>query len=158
MGLSLGTALVVGQTASTVAAAGAAAAPYIAAAGTLLSVASQRSAGKTAAKEAELSAQTGEIAATGREIDRKERLARAMATANAQSGAAGIAGFEGSPLTILQESIKTEETATERDQFNTRISALTTRARGQTAERAGRIGAASSLLKGGAKFAQLVPE
>ena len=61
MGLGLGTALVVGQTASTVAAAGAAAAPYVAAAGTLLSVASQRSAGKTAAKEAELSAQAGEM-------------------------------------------------------------------------------------------------
>lgn len=158
MGLSLGTALVIGQTASTVAAAGAASAPFIAAAGSLLGAAAQRSAGKTAAKESELSAQAGEIAATGREIDRKERLAKAMATANASAGAAGIAAFEGSPLTILQESIQTEETATERDQFNTRISALTTRARGKTAERSGRIGAGVSLLTGGAKFAQLVPE
>lgn len=158
MGLSLGTALIVGQTAGTVAGAAAASAPFISAAGSLLSAASQRSAGKTAAKEAELSAQAGEVAATGREVDRKERLAKAMATANAQAGAAGIAAFEGSPLTILQESIKTEETATERDQFNTRISALTTRARGKTAERAGRIGAGVSLLQGGAKFAQLVPE
>jgi len=158
MGLSLGAALVIGQTASTVAAAGAASAPFIAAAGSLLSAGAQRSAGKTAAKEAELSAQVGEVAATQREVDRKERLAKAMATANAQAGAAGIAAFEGSPLTILQESIKTEETATERDLFNTRISALTTRARGQTAKRAGRFGAGVSLLQGGAKFAQLVPE
>jgi len=128
------------------------------AAGTLLSVGTQLSAGRTAAKEAELTAQAGELAATSREVDRKERLAKAMATANAQAGAAGIAAFEGSPLTILQESITAEETATERDRFNTRISALTTRAQGQTAKRAGQFGAGVSLLKGGAKVAQLIPE
>jgi len=127
-------------------------------AGTLLSAGAQISAGKTKAKEAELSAQAGEVAATQREVDRKERLAKAMATANANAGAAGIAAFEGSPLTILQESITTEETATERDAFNTRISALTTRARGQTAKRAGQFGAASSLLQGGARAASLLPE
>ena len=127
-------------------------------AGTLLSADAQAKAGKTAAKEAELSAQTAEVAATQREADRKERLASAMATANAQAGAAGIAAFEGSPLTILQQSIEAEETATERDLFNTRISALTTRARGQSAKLQGQIGAVSSLLKGGATAAQLVPE
>ena len=132
--------------------------PFIAAAGTLLSAGVQIKAGRTAAQEAELSAQTAELAATQREGDRKERLAKAMATANAQAGAAGIAAFEGSPLTILQQSIENEQTATERDQFNTRISALTTRARGRTAKTTSQIGAASSLLQGGAKFAQLVPE
>ena len=124
----------------------------------LLSAGAQISAGKTAAKEAELSAQAGEVAATQREVDRKERLAKAIATANANAGAAGIAAFEGSPLTILQESITAEETATERDLFNTRISALTTRSRGQTAKRAGQIGATSSLLQGAGRAAQLVPE
>jgi len=125
---------------------------------TLLSAGSQISAGKTAAKEAELSAQTAELGATQREADRKERLAQAMATANAQAGASGIAAFEGSPLTILQESIKAEETATERDMFNTRIQTLTTRARGQTAKRSAQVGAATSLLKGGSNVAQLMPE
>lgn len=125
---------------------------------TLLSAGSQIKAGKASAKEAELSAQTAEIGAIQRETDRKERLATAMATANAQAGAAGIAAFEGSPLTILQQSIENEQTATERDQFNTRISALTTRARGQSAKTQSRIGAASSLLKGGARTAQLIPE
>jgi len=133
-----------------------------AAGGSLLSAGSQIQAGRTAAKEAELSAQTAELGATQREVqrevDRKERLAQALATANAQAGAAGIAAFEGSPLTILQESIKAEETATERDLFNTRISALTTRARGKTARRMGQVGAATSLLKGGAQTAQLMPE
>ena len=127
-------------------------------AGTLLSAGAQVSAGKQTARESELSAQTAEVAATQRETDRKERLAQAMATANAQAGAAGIAAFEGSPLTILQQSIENEQTATERDQFNTRISALTTRARGKSAQGIARIGAASTLLTGGATAAQLIPE
>ena len=127
-------------------------------AGTLLSAGTQVKAGKDAARDAELSAQTEELAATQREGDRKERLAKAMATANAQAGASGIAAFEGSPLTILQESIKNEQTSTERDQFNARISALTTRARGQGAKTTAQIGAASTLLKGSTTAAQLVPE
>jgi len=129
-----------------------------AAGGSLLSAGSQIQAGRTAAKEAELSAQTAELGATQREVDRKERLAQALATANAQAGAAGIAAFEGSPLTILQESIKAEETATERDLFNTRISALTTRAKGRSAKSIGMLEGATSLFKGGAKTAQLIPE
>ena len=127
-------------------------------AGTLLAAGSQIKAGRAASHEAELSAQTAELAATQRETDRKGRLAEALATANAQAGASGIAACEGSPLTILQQSIENEQTATERDLFNTRISALTTRAKGQTAQRAGRIGAVTSLLQGGSKVAQLVPE
>jgi hypothetical protein len=126
--------------------------------GTLLSAGSQVAAGRTASKEAELTAKTQELAATQREGDRKERLARAMATANAQAGASGIAAFEGSPLTILQQSIENEQTATERDSFNTRISALTTRARGQSARAQGVLGGAASLLSGGSKVAQLIPE
>jgi hypothetical protein len=127
-------------------------------AGTLLSAGSQVKAGKDAARDAELSAQTEELAATQREGDRKERLAKAMATANAQAGASGIAAFEGSPLTILQESIKNEQTSTERDQFNSRISALTTRARGQGTKSASQVGAASTLLQGGITASQLKPE
>ena len=124
----------------------------------LISANQQARAGKQTLREAELTAQTEELAATQREGDRKERLAKAMATANAQAGAAGIAAFEGSPLTILQESIRSEETATERDRFNTRISALTTRARGQSALSTARVGAATTLAKGLATGAQLIPE
>ena len=124
----------------------------------LLSANMQLKAGKQSAREAELSAQTEELAATQREGDRKERLAKAMATANAQAGAAGIAAFEGSPLTILQESIRNEETATERDRFNTRISALMTRSRGESARGAARVGAATTLAKGLSTGAQLIPE
>jgi hypothetical protein len=124
----------------------------------LMSAQSQLTAGKAAASEAKLTARTQELGATQREADRKERLASALATANAQAGAAGIAAFEGSPLTILQESIKAEETATERDQFNTRIASLTTRARGASAQGASQLGAMTSLMQGGSNTAQLVPE
>ena len=124
----------------------------------LLSANSQLSAGRTAARESELTAQTQELGATQREGDRKERLARAMATANAQAGASGIAAFEGSPLTILQQSIENEETATERDSFNARISALTTRARGRSARSTSQLGATTTLLQSGSTAAQLVPE
>jgi len=134
------------------------AALFISAATSLLGVGVQVSAGRTKARESELSAKIQETAATQREADRKDRLASALATANAQAGASGIEAFEGSPLTILQESIRAEETATERDQFNTRISALTTRARGQTARTASQVGAATSLLQGGSRTAQLIPE
>jgi len=124
----------------------------------LLSAGTQIQAGRATAKEAELTAKTEELAATQRERDRKERLADAMATANAQAGASGIMAFEGSPLTILNQSIANEQTATERDLFNTRISTLTGRARGQSAKGTAQLGAASSLLSGGSKVAQLVPE
>lgn len=130
----------------------------VGAAGTLLSAGAQVKAGRERAREAELSAQIAETAAIQREGDRKEALAKAMATANAQAGASGIAAFEGSPLTILQQSIENEQTATERDLFNTRISALTTRSRGRSAQTAGQLGAASSLLKGASRTAQLTPE
>lgn len=120
------------------------------AATSLLSVGTQLQAGKAAVRESELTAQAEELGATQRETDRKGRLANALATANAQAGAAGIAAFEGSPLTILQESITTEETATERDAFNTRISALRTRGRGQAAKKSGQLAALTSLVKAGA--------
>jgi hypothetical protein len=127
----------------------------ISAASSLLSAGTQVKAGREAAKEAEITAQTQELAATQREADRKERLARAMATANASAGASGIAAFEGSPLTILQQSIEAEQTATERDAFNARIGALTTRARGSSAQAQGRLSAAGTLLQGGSNIAQL---
>jgi hypothetical protein len=127
-------------------------------ASSLMAVGSQVSAGRQAVRESKVTAQIEETAATQRELDRKERLAKALATANAQAGAAGIMAFEGSPLTILNQSIENEQTATERDVFNTRISTLVGRARADNAKSQANIGAATSLLKGGVEAAQLMPE
>lgn len=111
----------------------------------LLSFTQARSAGKIAQREAEIGAKSEELAAIAREGDRKERLAGALATQTAKAGAGGISAFEGSPLSVLQESIRAEETATERDVFQTRLSALTTRARGKVARKQGDARAALAL-------------
>lgn len=93
-----------------------------------------RTAGKIAQSEAEIGAQSEELAAIQREGDRKSRLAQSLATQTSGAGASGISVFEGSPLAALQESISAEETATERDKFTSRLKAMTLRAQGKVAK------------------------
>jgi len=106
-----------------------------------------KAAGKIARGEAEVAAKQEELAAVQREGDRKARLAEALASQNAAAGAGGIAAFEGSPLTILQEDIKSEKRATERDVFQTELGAMTLRARGKIAERQARTAANIGLIR-----------
>ncbi len=107
----------------------------------------KRAEGKIARGEAEVAAKQEELAAVQREGDRKNRLAEALASQNASAGARGVAAFEGSPLTILQEDIRKEQKATERDVFQTKLSAMTTRARGRLAERQAKTEANIGLLR-----------
>lgn len=106
-----------------------------------------KAAGKIAQGEAEVAAKQEELAAVQREGDRKNRLAEALASQNASAGARGVAAFEGSPLTILQEDIRREEKATERDVFQTKLSAMTTRARGSLARKQASTAANIGLLR-----------
>lgn len=103
------------------------------------------------AGEAETQAKQIELAAIQREADRKGRLASALASQIASAGARGIAAFEGSPLTILQADIEAEERATERDVFQTRLAALTTRTRGRVSQsllkQQAKIGLASDIVQ-----------
>jgi len=122
----------------------------------------ERSAGRQTAREAEIVASQEELGAIQREADRKARLSEALATQSATVGASGIAAFEGSPLTVLEESIKAEETATERDIFMTRLSAMSTRAKGRMTEKAAKIRSDISLMGSlgqagvtGAQYAQI---
>lgn len=94
-----------------------------------------KASGQIQAMEGEAAAKQEELAATQREGDRKARLAEAMASQIATSGASGIASFEGSPLTILNADIAAEEQATQRDVFQTRLRAKSLRARGKMAEK-----------------------
>jgi len=117
--------------------------------GTLADVASfslQRSQGDIARGEAEVAAKSEEAAGVQREADRKSRLAEALASQNAAAGAGGIAAFEGSPLSIMQEDIRREAVATERDVFQTRLKAMTLRARGKIAQRQAKTGATIGLI------------
>lgn len=91
--------------------------------------------GKIQRREAETAALAEEAAGVSREADRKARLAQALASQNAASGASGIAAFEGSPLTIMKADVAKAGEATERDVFQTRLAARTLRARGKIAQK-----------------------
>lgn len=106
----------------------------------------EKAAGRQAAREAEIAAKQEELGAVQREADRKARLVEALATQTASVGASGISLFEGSPMTVLEQSLKAEEKATERDEFMTRLSAMSTRARGKMEKRAADIRADISLM------------
>jgi hypothetical protein len=124
-------------------------------ASSLLSFKQKQDAGAIAKMEAETGARSEELAAIQREGDRKGRLSQALATQAAGAGASGISAFEGSPLSILQESIKTEETATQRDTFQTRLEALTTRTRGLVSKKQASSSAKIGLIGDVGKAAQI---
>jgi hypothetical protein len=113
----------------------------------IFSAGAQIKQGKLEEGEAELAAKQEELAVKQREADRKDRLASALATQNAMAGARGVAAFEGSPLTILQDSLQRDQVATERDAFSSEISARSLRHQGRARSRIRRIGAASSLFR-----------
>lgn len=106
----------------------------------------QRDIGKIQAGEAEVAAKSEEAAGVQREVDRKAQLAEALASQNAAAGAAGIAAFEGSPLSVMQEDVRRESVATERDVFQTKLKSLTLRSRGKIAERTAKAGATLGLI------------
>ena len=112
----------------------------------LLQFAQTREAGKIQEIEAKTMAKHEELAVVQREADRKEALARAMASQNAAAGAKNIAAFEGSPLTILQADIEAERVATERDITQSQIAQLATRARGTIAKRQASLMSAVNLI------------
>lgn len=93
-----------------------------------------RQAGKITERESWLAAKQIETEATAREADRKERLARAMASTVATAGARGVSALEGSPLSILEQSVKAEEVATERDRYASELEKMTTIYRGRIAK------------------------
>lgn len=122
----------------------------------LLSASQQYGAGQQFKAEADIQAKSEEVGAIQREADRKADLARAMASQTASAGARGIAAFEGSPLAVLQEDIRREEVATERDLFNSKMSQMTIKARGKAKAKQATIGAFTTLIGAGLKTASLM--
>ena len=96
--------------------------------------------------EAETAARQEELGAVQRESDRKQALARALASQNAAAGAKGIMAFEGSPLSVLQADIEAEEEATQRDIYQSKLAAMTARARGSIAKKQAYTQSAIGLL------------
>ena len=131
---------------------GAAAAPLMVGS-SLLSAGSQLAAGDIAKTDSKVMAKQENLAATQREVDRKERLVQALASSAASAGARGVAAYEGSPLAILNADIEREAEATDRDKFQSALAQQTIRSRGKVAQKQARLGAATSLLSGGATAA-----
>ena len=119
----------------------------------ILSFGATRAAGKIAQLESETAAKQEDLAATQREVDRKQRLAEALASQNAKAGAGGIAAFEGSPLTILQEDIRKADVAGERAALESRLKITSTLARGKIARKQANLQATIGLLKAAEKAA-----
>jgi hypothetical protein len=105
------------------------------------SVMSKRAQADIERGQAEVAADQEELKFTQREADRKDRLASAIASQNALSGARGVAAFEGSPLSILNDSIERERVATERDKFSTDLTALAMRSGAKVRQRLARVNA-----------------
>jgi len=96
---------------------------------------STKASGEMKRREHEAQAEMEELAATQQEGDRKARLAEAMASQVAGSGAAGISAFQGSPLTILQADIESEQRATQRGRFQSGLQAEGFRMKGRVGEK-----------------------
>lgn len=134
----------------------AAAIPFALAAGaSLLGASQQVSAGQIAQIEADVESKQIETAAASREADRKAGLAEAAASQSAVSGASGIQ-FEGSPLSILEEDIRREEEASQRDIFQSRLGMQASQARGSVERRLATGKAITGLLQTGEKAVGLM--
>lgn len=94
-------------------------ATYLPAITSTASVAQTYSAQSTMEQQAKLKSELEDVAAMQRETDRKLELARAIGAIRAGAGAAGIGTQTGSPLTVIQESIRQSEEDQSRDEFNT---------------------------------------
>lgn len=97
--------------------------------------------------QAEIAAKQQELQVVQREADRKDRLASALSTLSARSGAGGVSAFSGSPLTILQDSIERERVGTERDVFQTSLSTLAVRSTARARRRSAQQSAGLGLLQ-----------
>jgi hypothetical protein len=131
----------------------AAAAPFIGMIGGMLGGAQSMSAGKLSQMEAETQAKQEEIAVISRESDRKSRLADALASQVASAGARGIQAFEGSPLTIMNEDVKREKTATGRDRLMSEIARISLKSSGAQSRFMGNMQGYGSMLKSAADYA-----
>lgn len=116
------------------------------------SAAQTRSAGKMANLESRVEADQIRTGAVQREADRKERLARAVSSQMAATGASGI-GFGGSPLSVIEEDQSREQEATSRDKLMSDLAAQTARLRGKVKQKQANTSAALGLLQAGEEAA-----
>lgn len=119
----------------------------IQAAPALIGAAQQQQQASAEESQASIQADQIDLQVLQREGDRKKRLASALSAQNALAGASGIKAFEGSPLTVLQDSIENERVATERDQFSSELQSLSVRESGRLRKQFANQSTALNLLQ-----------
>jgi hypothetical protein len=79
-----------------------------------------------------------------------------LAAQNALAGARGIAAFEGSPLTVLEDSLQRERTASERDRFSTELNVLAGRSTAKARRKIQSIGSRLQLMQEYSDFSKSI--
>ncbi len=124
------------------------------AAGTATSAYGQVQAGKAQEIQLKEQAKQEEFAAQSQELQRRQELNRALAANVAALSTAGISG-EGTPASLALESAKQVGLSEATIDLSERLRRASLERQAQTAKGTAYIGAASTLLSGGAKAAQL---
>ena len=124
------------------------------AAGTATSVYGQVQAGKAQEQQMKEQAKQEEFAAQSQELQRRQELNRALAANVAALSTAGISG-EGTPASLALESAKQVALSEATIDLSEKLRRASLERQGRVAKQAAYIGAASTLLSGGAKAAQL---
>jgi hypothetical protein len=119
----------------------------------LMQVSAEYKAGQEEAYALELEGKQDEVSVIQLEADRKRDLARVLASQNAEAGAGNIAFFEGSPLAIMQEDIKTEQEYTDREKYEYGLRKRVRRRRARNVKDASYVKMVSGLLMGGSAMA-----
>ena len=124
------------------------------AAGTATSAYGQIQAGKAQAQQLKEQAKQEEFAAQSQELQRRQELNRALAANVAALSTAGISGA-GTPASLAIESAKKAGLSEATIDLSEKLRQSALMRAGKTTKQTAYIGAASTLLSGGAKAAQL---
>jgi len=126
----------------------------IAVTGTVVSAYGQVQAGKAQKAQLKEQAEQEELAAQSQELQRRQELNRALAANVAALSTAGISG-EGTPASLALESAKQAGLSEMTIDLSEKLRRASLERQAKAAKQTAYIGAASSLLSGGAKMAQL---
>lgn len=123
-------------------------------ASTGLSMLASVRAGQAQQVQYEMQARQEAAAARDAEIERKQRLVKALASQTALRGAQGISAYQGSPAAMMQEDIRQAEYASLIGQSNLDMRTTQLQTEGRQAVQSGYLSAGSSLLDYGERVAR----
>ena len=124
---------------------------------TAVQVYGQLEAGKDQESALKTQAEQERVAAESRELERQQKLNKALAANVVGMGMSGIKA-EGTPASIALESAKNVGLSEGMLKLSDRLAQAQLRRQASTAAAASRIGAASTLLSGGTKAYQAMPD